>query len=191
MLNRKWPPAQLLTVPERPTHFERRTPRRLVSITVQPPPSAPVLAFELENRSYFSASVSDRGDEFFAQFTERFCGLLAEQEAGTSAFYVMVDRGGAVLGRFNLYDIVGGTARVGYRVGEQVAGRGVATAGVCSLCGMATGLGLSTLTAAVSDQNIASSRVLIKTGFVRDGPAEPSEPGGQQGDRFRCDMTSR
>jgi hypothetical protein len=41
-----------------------------------------LLAFELANRAYFAASVSDRGDEFFDQFTERQSDLLAEQEAG-------------------------------------------------------------------------------------------------------------
>ena len=30
-----------------------------------------VLAFELVNRAYFAASVSDRGDEFFDQFPDR------------------------------------------------------------------------------------------------------------------------
>jgi [ribosomal protein S5]-alanine N-acetyltransferase len=30
-----------------------------------------VLAFELANRAYFAASISDRGDEFFDQFTNR------------------------------------------------------------------------------------------------------------------------
>ena len=30
-----------------------------------------VLAFELANRAYFAASISDRGDEYFDQFTER------------------------------------------------------------------------------------------------------------------------
>lgn len=148
-----------------------------------------VLAFELENRSYFNASVTDRGDEFFDAFTEKFRHVLAEQEAGASAFYVFVDRGGSVLGRFNLYDIKDGTARVGYRVGERAAGRGLATAGVRSLCDVGRGLGLSILSAAVSDQNIASSRVLIKAGFVLEGPADPSELGGKQGDRFRRDMT--
>ena len=48
-----------------------------------------VLAFELANRAYFAASVSDRGDEFYDQFTERHNALLAEQEAGTGAFYVI------------------------------------------------------------------------------------------------------
>ena len=49
-----------------------------------------VLAFELANRAYFAASVSDRGDEFFDQFTDRHSALLAEQEAGICAFYVLV-----------------------------------------------------------------------------------------------------
>jgi [ribosomal protein S5]-alanine N-acetyltransferase len=44
-----------------------------------------VLAFELANRDYFTASISDRGDEFFDMFTERHNTLLTEQEAGMGA----------------------------------------------------------------------------------------------------------
>jgi ribosomal-protein-alanine N-acetyltransferase len=84
--------------------------------------AAPVLAFELANRAYFTAFISDRGDEFFEQFTARHNAMLAEQEAGTAAFYVLVGEDGTVLGRFNLYDISGGTAAVGYRVAQHVAG---------------------------------------------------------------------
>jgi [ribosomal protein S5]-alanine N-acetyltransferase len=79
---------------------------------------------------------------------------------------------------------------VGYRVGEQTAGRGVATAAVHELCVVAARLGLSTLTAAASHQNIASQRVLIKVGFVPDGPADPAELGGEHGSRFRPDLVS-
>jgi len=61
-----------------------------------------VLAFELANRAYFAASVSDRGDEFFGQFAERHSILLAEQEAGIGAFHVLAAEDGLVLGRFNL-----------------------------------------------------------------------------------------
>ena len=86
-----------------------------------------VLAFELVNRAYFAASVCDRGDEFFDQFPDRHSALLAEQEAGLCAFYVLVADDGSVLGRFNLYDFEDGTSRLGYRVAQQVAGRGVAT----------------------------------------------------------------
>jgi len=49
-----------------------------------------VLAFELANRAYFAASISDRGDDFYEQFSERHHAMLAEQEAGTNAFYVLV-----------------------------------------------------------------------------------------------------
>jgi ribosomal-protein-alanine N-acetyltransferase len=35
-----------------------------------------VLAFELANRSYFAASIPDRGDEFFARFAERHSARL-------------------------------------------------------------------------------------------------------------------
>lgn len=103
-----------------------------------------VLSFEVENRAYFAAAVSDRGDEFFDRFDENFGRSLAEQEVGTSAFYVLVDEDGAVLGRFNLYDVKDGAARVGYRVGQRSADRGVATAAVNELCMVAARLGLST-----------------------------------------------
>ncbi|HEY2309072.1 MAG TPA: GNAT family N-acetyltransferase [Streptosporangiaceae bacterium] len=132
-----------------------------------------VLAFERANRAYFTAFISDRGDEFFDQFTERHNALLAEQEAGTCAFYVLVGEDGSVLGRFNLYDIEDGTAVLGYRVAQQVAGRGVATANVRELCRLAAAqYGLRTLRAAVTRDNVASQKVLTKAGFVPVGPAD-------------------
>ncbi|WP_331726390.1 GNAT family N-acetyltransferase [Streptomyces sp. NBC_00887] len=141
-----------------------------------------VLAFELANRSYFAASVPDRGDEFFDQFTDRYNASLAEQEAGICAFYVLVAEDGSLLGRFNLYDLEDGIARLGYRVAERVAGRGVATATVRELCGMATARhGLRTLRAATSHDNAASQKVLAKAGFVPVGPATPADLGGKSG----------
>lgn len=141
-----------------------------------------VLAFELANRTYFAASISGRGDEFFDQFTDRYNASLAEQEAGICAFYVLVADDGSVLGRFNLYDLEDGTARLGYRVAERVAGRGVATATVQELCRMATTMhGLHTLRAATSHDNAASQKVLAKAGFVPVGPATPADLGGKPG----------
>lgn len=70
-------------------------------------------------------------------FTERHNALLAEQETGLCACYVLVGEDGSVLGRFNLYDIQDGTAELGYRVAQHVAGRGVATAAVRELCQLA------------------------------------------------------
>lgn len=148
-----------------------------------------VLAFELANRTYFAASISDRGDDFFDRFTDRYNASLAEQEAGICAFYVLVAEDGSVLGRFNLYDLEDGTARLGYRVAERVAGRGVATATVRELCRLAAARhGLRTLRAATSHDNVASQKVLTKAGFVPAGPATPADLGGQSGTWYQRDL---
>jgi [ribosomal protein S5]-alanine N-acetyltransferase len=150
-----------------------------------------VLAFELANRAYFAASINDRGDEFYDQFTERHKAMMAEQEAGTCAFYVLVDEDGSVLGRFNLYDIRDGTANLGYRVAEHVAGHGVATATVRELCRLAAARhGLRTLDAATSQQNAASQKVLAKAGFVPVGPADPADLGGKPGTWYQRDLAA-
>ena len=148
-----------------------------------------VLAFELANRAYFAASVSDRGDEFFDQFSGRHSAMLAEQDAGICAFYVLVADDGSVLGRFNLYDLEDGTARLGYRVAQQVAGRGVATKSVRELCQIAAVRhGLRTLRAAASHDNAASQKVLAKAGFVPVGPAAPADLGGKPGTWYQRDL---
>ncbi|MFF2132245.1 GNAT family N-acetyltransferase [Streptomyces olivochromogenes] len=148
-----------------------------------------VLAFELANRAYFAASVSDRGDEFYDEFTDRYGALLAEQEAGICAFYVLVAEDGSVLGRFNLYDLEYGAAVLGYRVAQHVAGRGVATATVRELCGLAAVRhGLRTLRAATASDNVASQKVLTKAGFVPVGPADPADIGGKPGTWYQRDL---
>ena len=141
-----------------------------------------VLAFELANRAYFATFISDRGDEFYDHFSERHNALLAEQEAGTCVFHVLVGEDGTVLGRFNLFDLQDGTATLGYRVAQHVTGRGVATATVRELCRLAAATyGLHTLRAATARQNVASQRVLAKAGFVVAGPADPADLGGKPG----------
>jgi len=145
-----------------------------------------VLAFELANRSYFAAFISDRGDDFYEQFTERHQAMLAEQEAGRCAYYVLAGEDGSVVGRFNLYDIEDGTAVVGYRVAQHVAGRGVATAAVRELCRLAAAQhGLRTLKAATTFENVASQKVLAEAGFFPVGPADIV---GQQGTWYQRDL---
>jgi [ribosomal protein S5]-alanine N-acetyltransferase len=150
-----------------------------------------VLAFELANRAYFAASISDRGDEFYDQFTERHSALLAEQDAGRCACYVLVAGNGSVLGRFNLYDVEDGTAVLGYRVAQHVAGRGVATATVRELCRLAAAQhGLHTLRAATARENVASRKVLTKAGFVPVGLADPADIGGKPGTWYQRGLTA-
>ena len=151
--------------------------------------AAAVLAFELANRAYFAASISDRGDAFYDHFADQHSAMLAEQEAGSCAFYVLVAEDGSVLGRFNLYDLKDGTANLGYRVAQHIAGRGVATATVRELCQLAAARhGLHTLRAATSHSNVASQKVLIKAGFVPIGPANPADLGGKPGTWYQLDL---
>src|SRR5215469_2475272 len=141
-----------------------------------------LLAFELANRAYFVASISDRGDDFYEHFAERHKALLADQDACIGAYYVLVADDGSVVGRFNLYFVDDGVANLGYRVGQDAAGRGVATANVRELCRLAAERhGLRTIRAATSRENVASAKVLTKAGFVAVGPAGPTDLGGKQG----------
>lgn len=135
------------------------------------PGHAPVLLrFEQENRAYFARTVPDRGDDYFADFDARHAALPAEQAAGTCHFHVLTDDDGAVLGRFNLMDVADGSAELGYRVAERVAGRGVATEGVRRVCDLARdGYGPVRLTARTTLDNAGSLGVLRRAGFTPVG----------------------
>jgi [ribosomal protein S5]-alanine N-acetyltransferase len=148
-----------------------------------------VLAFERANRAWFAASISDRGDEFFTQFSDQYRALLADQEAGRAAYHVLVADDGSILGRFNLIFTGDGGAKLGYRVAQQAAGRGVATATVRELCQRAAAnYGLRTLRAATADTNAASQKVLARSGFVPVGPADPADIGGKPGTWYQRDL---
>jgi ribosomal-protein-alanine N-acetyltransferase len=141
-----------------------------------------VLDFEVANRAYFAATIGDRGDEFFEQFPERFRAWLVNQQTGVAVYHVLVDEDGSILGRFNLTMVGDRSAELGYRVAQRAAGQGVATATVREVCRLAsTSYGLDRIRAATSLQNVASQKVLIKTGFIVTGPADPADLGGQPG----------
>lgn len=135
-----------------------------------------LLAFERANRTYFAASVPDRGEDFFRRFEERLEELLAEQAAGLHHFHVLVEpekrkgEAGQVLGRFNLVDVTGGSAELGFRVAQSAAGRGTATTAVRRLCQVAhRDYGLTALWAATTLDNAGSQTVLLRSGFVAEG----------------------
>jgi len=150
--------------------------------------AAAILAFESANRSHFARSIPDRGDDYFDHFAERLQDLLADQQAGIGAFYVLVDDG-AVLGRFNLELGGNGVAVLGYRVAEHVSGRGVATAAVREICSLAASRHrVTAIRAATSRDNLASQRVLLKSGFSEVGPADPADIGGKPGCWYQRDV---
>ncbi|GAB3409368.1 GNAT family N-acetyltransferase [Flindersiella endophytica] len=129
--------------------------------------TAALLAFELENRAYFAASISDRGDAYFQEFDEQLAMRLAEQEEGVCHFHVLVEADGSIVGRVNLVDVADGSAELGYRIAERAAGKGLATAAVREICALAVAeYGLTALTARTTLDNVASRTVLERTGFT-------------------------
>ena len=129
-----------------------------------------LLAFELENRAYFAAVIPDRGNEFFAEFDARHAQLLEWQAAGTDYFHLLVAEHGEVVGRVNLTRIADGSAELGYRMAQKVAGQGLATAAVRKMRELAaTEYGLTRLRARVTLDNPASRKVLEHNGFVAVG----------------------
>jgi [ribosomal protein S5]-alanine N-acetyltransferase len=152
------------------------------------PDHAPaLLAFELENRAYFAASIPDRGDDYFASFDERHRELLGWQADGTDLPHVLVEAGGTIVGRVNLFEVADGSASLGYRIAERAAGRGLATAAVRQLCALGAGqYGLTELRAAAKVDNIASRAVLTRNGFV---PVGETELNGQPAITYRLKLT--
>ncbi|MGA7204302.1 MAG: GNAT family N-acetyltransferase [Specibacter sp.] len=148
-----------------------------------------VLAFEVANRAYFAAWISDRGDDYFEHFAQRHAALVAEQDAGMGAFYLFIAEDGQVLGRFNVIFVGDGVAELGYRVAQEAAGRGVATAAVREVCQFAASRhGVRTLRAAASNGNLASRKVLGNAGFVPLGPADPASIGGKKGTWYQLEL---
>ena len=126
-----------------------------------------VLAFETVNRDYFAATIPDRGDEFFADYPTRHAELLRLQAEGTDLFHLLLTNDGTIAGRVNLLCISDGSAELGYRVGRDFAGRGVATEGVRRVCVLADqDYGLARLQAETGIGNHASQKVLLRNGFT-------------------------
>ncbi|MDC0767873.1 GNAT family N-acetyltransferase [Streptomyces sp. HD] len=143
-----------------------------------------LLAFERENREYFTRSIPDRGDAYFtpAGFAARHEALLAEQDAGICHFHVVLDGDGSLVGRVNLMDVAYASAELGYRIGEQAAGKGVATAAVAEVCRVAaTAYGLTSLVAVTTLDNLASRTVLERNAFTA---VEDTTVGGRPGIRY-------
>lgn len=125
-----------------------------------------LLDFERDNRAYFAASITDRGDEFFEHFDDRLRELLVFQDAGTDHFHVLVEPDGSIVGRINLFEVADGSAELGYRIAEHATGRGLATSAVRRMAGLAASYGLTSLRAGTNVANVASQRVLERAGFT-------------------------
>ena len=129
--------------------------------------AASLLTFERVNRAFFAKSIPDRGDDFFTRFDALHAERLAEQDTGACRFHVLVDDLGAIVGRVNLVDIAGGEAELGYRIGEEASGHGLATNAVAEVRQLARrDYGLQRLRAKITVDNVASRKVLERNGFT-------------------------
>lgn len=139
--------------------------------------AGPLLAFEQANRAWFERHIDSRPDDFYS--TEGIHAhvrqFLDEHEQERLHPCVIVDEDGHLIGRANLKEIdaQAKTAEVGYRIGEQQAGKGLATAALRFLISLAQDeWQLASLCAYAIDGNAASIRVLERCGFVQ-GRAVP------------------
>jgi len=87
-----------------------------------------VLNFEVENRAYFALSISDRGEEFFEEFTERTENYYPNKRRA-GAFYVLVGEDGTLVDD-STFTISWTTPRSSATASPTRRGRGVATTGL-------------------------------------------------------------
>ncbi len=133
--------------------------------------------FEQENRSFFEATLPTRGDAYYEwdTFVQTLKGLEDEQRAGTCYMYIIRSEHGDIVGRVNLFSIVGEPVwggELGFRMGERHQRRGYATAAVRLVVEKAFAVhGLHRLEAGTSPANVGAQVVLIKNGFQYVGRA--------------------
>jgi [ribosomal protein S5]-alanine N-acetyltransferase len=139
---------------------------------------APVLAeLVTANREYLAPWEPLRGEDYFTVAGQlvRIDNALDGYRQGNTLPCVIVDDTGAVLGRITLNGIVRGpfqSCSVGYWVSQSATGRGLATAALGDIIGLAFGqLGLHRIQAETLLDNVASQRVLARNGFVHIGMA--------------------
>ncbi|GAB2956645.1 GNAT family N-acetyltransferase [Micromonospora polyrhachis] len=138
---------------------------------------APILAELLQvNRDFLAPWEPVRADDYCTVEGQREVvrTALDQHEQGVSLPWVILDAE-QVVGRITLSSIVRGafqSCHLGYWVSAAVNGRGVATAAVRDIVRVAfEELGLHRIEAGALPHNVASQRVLERTGFTRFGLA--------------------
>lgn len=139
--------------------------------------AAALAALLRANREFLAPWSPARDDSYFTAETQ---GAILRSELDVYAREAMVplvilDEGGQVAGRISLNGITRGafqSASVGYWVSQSRNGRGLASAAVAEVIGLAfRGLGLHRLQAETLLHNTPSQRVLIRNGFRPFGVA--------------------
>ena len=139
---------------------------------------APVLADVLRrNRTFLAPYEPYRAESYYTAEgqAEVLREALGQHERGGSVPHAILDDSGSVVGRITLNTIVRGpfqSCSIGYWLSEDRTGRGLATQAVDEIVRLAFDtLGLHRVEAGTLVDNVASQRVLARTGFERIGLA--------------------
>lgn len=126
-----------------------------------------LLDFELKNKQWFESLIEPRADDFYSIYgvTAHVDTLIQQMNAGT-AFAALLIKNNRIVARANLKEISNDSAYIGYRVGKDFTGQGIASYCLSQLIKKAQNeIGLKRLKAQVLDNNPASARVLENFGF--------------------------
>ncbi|SNS56144.1 [SSU ribosomal protein S5P]-alanine acetyltransferase [Geodermatophilus saharensis] len=142
------------------------------------PDDAAVLArIAAEDRDFLAPWEPLRGEDWATEAGQReeIRSVLEQHRLGLRVPHVVLDDAGAVVGRVSLNNVVRGafqSCSLGYWIRSAANGRGHATAAVRAMLALAFGeLGLHRVEAGTLVHNLASQRVLERTGFTRYGLA--------------------
>lgn len=129
-----------------------------------------LLRFETKNRVWFESHINPREVSFYTDdgVKKHIEEFLSQHQRKAMLPMLIIDDGGEIAGRINLTDInlVLREAYLGYRLGENCTGRGIAKRAVEQIIQEAKELNVETLIAFASVDNIASQKVLVHNGFV-------------------------
>ncbi|MDV9178239.1 GNAT family protein [Streptomyces sp. W16] len=145
-----------------------------MTLRLAEPADAPALAVaHAENRGPYDPY---RPDSFFTAVGQRErLETQAREYAAGRVVPLLIGSGGRIVGAFTLSGVVLGpfrSASLGYWIAADRQGRGLATAGVERVCRIAREtVGLHRLEASTRLDNLASQRVLEKSGFEPIGMA--------------------
>jgi len=143
-----------------------------------------LLAFEIRNREWFESHIDARDPSFYSLqgVDEHIESYLSDFAIGTWQPFVIEDGSGKIVGRANLKSIDPSTAsaEVGYRIGRDACGQGLATQALKHLIEQAQGRWhLTQLVAYVFKDNLGSRKVLERCGFLLEQPCGNEEPGAE------------
>ncbi|OCA90821.1 hypothetical protein A8F94_02810 [Bacillus sp. FJAT-27225] len=129
-----------------------------------------LLQFELKNKLFFEKFVPPRAEDYLtlAGIQKSISSMLESRETDEYYLFLIINNQDRIVGRAKVFTIdrVKGSAEIGFRIAEDQAGKGIMSQAVTQLEKIASmRLGLWMLEAVVMEGNLASKRVLEKSGF--------------------------